>query len=87
MAERRLPAAIALKRRFDLLIQSSILQIVWVSEEIVAQAWTIFEQFNVDKQWSFTDCVSYVVMTEQSITEAFTLDRHFSQMGFLRRPL
>lgn len=78
--------AIALKKKFDLLIQTNILQVVWVSEEIAAQAWTVFEQFNVDKQWSFTDCVSYVVMTQQKITEAFTLDHHFSQMGFLRRP-
>jgi len=40
----------------------------------------------VDKQWSFTDCTSYVVMRQLGIEEAFAFDRHFEQMGFVRRP-
>jgi len=46
----------------------------------------VFERFNVDKQWSFTDCVSYVVMKQNEIEEAFAFDHHFEQMGFVRRP-
>ncbi len=78
---------ITLKSKLDLLAQSGILQIIWVSESIANEAWDVFKQFNTDKQWSFTDCVSYVVMQQQGITKAFTFDHHFSQMGFIRYPL
>lgn len=35
-----------------------------------------------DKDWSLTDCISFVVMENQDITEALTADRHFVQAGF-----
>jgi len=36
-----------------------------------------------DKQWSLTDCISFVVMQEHGITEALTGDHHFEQAGFV----
>lgn len=35
-----------------------------------------------DKEWSLTDCISFVVMEEHGITDALTGDRHFEQAGF-----
>lgn len=35
-----------------------------------------------DKDWSLTDCVSFVVMEDHAITQALTGDRHFEQAGF-----
>ena len=35
-----------------------------------------------DKQRSLTDCISFVVMSEERISEALTGDRHFEQAGF-----
>ncbi len=35
-----------------------------------------------DKDWSLTDCASFVVMQEQGLVEALTGDRHFEQAGF-----
>jgi len=35
-----------------------------------------------DKDWSLTDCISFLVMEEQGLKEAATLDRHFAQAGF-----
>jgi uncharacterized protein len=35
-----------------------------------------------DKQWSLTDCISFVVMSEERIAEALTGDHHFEQAGF-----
>jgi predicted nucleic acid-binding protein len=43
-------------------------------------AWKTFEQFD-DKDWSFTDCTSKVVMEQLSIDVAFAFDRHFHQFG------
>jgi predicted nucleic acid-binding protein len=34
-----------------------------------------------DKDWPLTDCISFVLMTEEKIIEALTGDRHFEQAG------
>lgn len=36
-----------------------------------------------DKAWSLTDCISFVVMGDEGLTEALTGDRHFEQAGFV----
>jgi hypothetical protein len=35
-----------------------------------------------DKEWSLTDCISFVVMEDRGLTEALTADHHFEQAGF-----
>jgi predicted nucleic acid-binding protein len=32
--------------------------------------------------WSLTDCISFVVMQDASLTDALTTDEHFRQAGF-----
>jgi len=36
-----------------------------------------------DKDWSLTDCISFVIMEDQGIREALTGDQHFEQAGFI----
>lgn len=36
-----------------------------------------------DKNWSITDCMSFVVMQERELTHALSADHHFDQAGFL----
>lgn len=36
-----------------------------------------------DKDWSLTDCISFVVMEQHQMNEALTADHHFEQAGFV----
>jgi predicted nucleic acid-binding protein len=36
-----------------------------------------------DKQWSLTDCISFVTMKRDGINDALTADHHFEQAGFV----
>jgi uncharacterized protein len=40
----------------------------------------------VDQDFSYTDAVSFAVMQEQAIQEAFTFDKHFASLGFQMLP-
>jgi predicted nucleic acid-binding protein len=35
-----------------------------------------------DKDWGLTDCLSFVLMKQEGVTEALTADVHFRQAGF-----
>lgn len=35
-----------------------------------------------DKDWSLTDCISFLLMEESGVTSALTADRYFEQAGF-----
>ena len=35
-----------------------------------------------DKEWSLTDCISFIVMRDRNLTDALTGDHHFEQAGF-----
>lgn len=67
------------------LLSSAFIQFVFVDERLFHEGWVYFQQ-HTDKSYSFTDCVSFIVMREQTITTALTFDHHFTQAGFQREP-
>jgi hypothetical protein len=77
---------VAFHRQLEMLKKAGVLQVIQLSENIIENAWIIFEKYNQDKCWSFTDCASYAAMKDQDIDEVFSFDRHFEQMGFIRKP-
>jgi predicted nucleic acid-binding protein len=44
------------------------------------EAWQVFRDF-ADKEWSFTDCTSKVVIASLGLKTAFAFDQHFRQFG------
>lgn len=64
-----------------LLWSGAVCELIWIERPHVEAAWQIFDYFD-DKTWSFTDCVSYAVMKQLGIGEAYALDEHFKQFGF-----
>jgi len=76
----------AYKEKLDILIAEHVLYVIWIDDVVAMEAWDLFERYNVDKLWSFTDCTSYAVMKRLNISEVFAFDHHFEQMGFIRLP-
>ena len=64
---------------------SQIVRTLCISKNVEEKALDLFEKYD-DKTFSFTDCVSFVIMKDLGIQEAFAFDDHFLQMGFVRRP-
>ena len=64
------------------LFAGKLAQVIWIAQSDVEAAWRIFDHFR-DKDWSFTDCVSYVVIERLKITRAFAFDEHFAQFGIV----
>jgi hypothetical protein len=51
------------------------------SRELFDSGWALYQD-RPDKDWSLTDCISFVAMRERGIIEALTGDHHFEQAGF-----
>jgi hypothetical protein len=51
------------------------------SSGLFAQALDLYHQHR-DKEWTLTDCTSFLVMRERDITGVLTGDHHFEQAGF-----
>lgn len=66
-----------------LFFQGSLARVYYVSEGDIKQAWDVFRRYS-DKEWSFTDCLSKVVMERLGVTVAFAFDHHFQQFGSIR---
>lgn len=70
-------AALALGQQF---FNGSLATIYYLTEADIRDAWQVFTRY-ADKEWSFTDCTSKVVMEKLGMTEAFAFDQHFRQFG------
>lgn len=55
--------------------------VVSVKTPLLLRGLELYES-RADKDWGFTDCISFVVMQDHGLSEAATGDRHFRQAGF-----
>ena len=70
-----------LRPMIELLRADSAIECVPANEELFERGLTLFGQ-RPDKEWSLTDCISFVVMQDYGLTDALTTDHHFEQAGF-----
>lgn len=56
-------------------------EIVPASDELYRRALNVYRD-RADKEWGLIDCMSFVVMNDQGLTDALTADNHFRQAGF-----
>lgn len=62
------------------LIAGVACRLIYVEPTDVERAWVVFSTYR-DKGWSFTDCVSRVVIERMDIKTACAFDEHFRQFG------
>ncbi len=64
----------------EYLIEEKTAHIEFVSRQDFMEAWDVHSSFR-DKNWSFTDCTSRVIMERLGIRAALSLDNDFRQFG------
>jgi len=69
-------------RLFRVLQRQSELTIIPASRSLLHDGLKLYEN-RPDKEWSLTDCISFVVMEREGLTDALTADKHFEQAGFV----
>lgn len=57
------------------------MRVVSIDTPLLLRALRLY-QSRPDKTWGLTDCISFIVMQEQSLSDAITPDQHFLQAGF-----
>lgn len=65
----------------DNFLTSEEIIIVELNSDLFQRAFELYQTYN-DKTWGLIDCISFIVMQENNITDALTNDKHFHQAGF-----
>lgn len=71
----------SLQPLFETLAASRACRIEWTDSDRFSDVQAFFLK-HADQAWSFTDCVSFRVMSQVRLREALTKDHHFGQAGF-----
>ncbi len=69
----------------NIIEQSPSVQCIWSDQALEVQARDILRRYD-DQDFSYTDAVSFALMQQRELTEAFAFDRHFSVVGFVQLP-
>lgn len=70
----------------DALQNSQQIQLYYLTPVQIEKTIALFRSRS-DKNWSFTDCSSFILMQELQIQTVFGFDEHFQQAGFQTQPM
>lgn len=62
------------------LFSMELAELHFLQEPEIRQALSVLQSFD-DKNWSFTDCTSKVIIDQLKLSTAFAFDQHFRQFG------
>lgn len=62
------------------ILEEHAAELLYLNAEEIEAAWDVFRIYH-DKEWSFTDCTSKVLMEARGVQTAFAFDQHFRQFG------
>jgi len=66
----------------EFILGSNIVELSWLDESIIMKAWEYFKRHS-DKEYSFTDCTTFILMEEMKLSNFFAFDEDFVQAGFI----
>jgi predicted nucleic acid-binding protein len=69
----------------NLFLQNPVVEFIHVDKDLFYKGWEYLQKYE-DKKYSFTDCVSFIVMQDKKIDTALTFDHNFTQAGFRKLP-
>jgi hypothetical protein len=75
------PVRAAAVRMLQRVEEDASIRVIMSSDGLYERGLALFAA-RPDKEWSPTDCISFVVMAEEQLADALTGDRHFEQAGF-----
>ena len=75
------PIAHQVIEAFQASVRPRVAQLIHVDAGLWQRGWQFFQD-RPDKDWSLTDCISFLVMQDRKLRRAFTSDHHFEQAGF-----
>jgi predicted nucleic acid-binding protein len=67
------------------ILSSPSVQFIHVDEPLFYEGWDYLQKHQ-DKEYSLTDCISFVTMRGADMSVAFAFDHHFAQAGFRKNP-
>ena len=71
---------------WEMIIDSIKIEVVYPDAGLTADAFDLIRKYK-DHRISLTDAISFKIMEERQIKEAFTFDSHFSTAGFIKLPV
>jgi predicted nucleic acid-binding protein len=63
-------------------MESAACRIEWTDADRFSRCVEFFRK-HADQDWSFTDCLSFLMMRELELRDALTKDAHFEHAGFI----
>lgn len=63
----------------------NILRTIWVGQKTWQEAVALFFRY-ADQRFSFTDCTSFALLSQEPVDAVFSFDRDFVVAGFLTEP-
>jgi predicted nucleic acid-binding protein len=73
-------------RLLDLIRGDPAFEVIFVNRRLESSAIDRWLRVHLDKPFSLTDAVSFEVMRERGVRDAFALDHHFEQVGYRLLP-